>query len=74
MNFLTYRERDIPCFGCDERYIGCHGKCDRYASYHAKQEEEKKRIFQEKENMLAAKENVRNWAKRSGKYLRNVYF
>ena len=71
---MTYREREIPCFGCNERHMGCHGKCDRYASYQAKQEEKKKIIFQEKENMLAAKENIRIWAKRSGKYLRNVYF
>jgi hypothetical protein len=71
---LNYRELDVPCFECKGRYVGCHGKCDRYASFVKLNEERRNHVFQEKENNLALIDNVRKWARRSGKYLKNVYY
>ena len=71
---MTFRESEIPCFKCTERYVGCHGKCDRYASYVSEKEEQKKKIFQMKENNIAAIEHAIRGAKRAGKSIKNNGF
>ena len=71
---MTYRESEIPCFSCNERYIGCHGKCDQYASYLRKNEERKKEIFLIKENNIAAIEHSMRGAKKSGRCIKNIGF
>lgn len=71
---MTYREDEIPCYHCNERYVGCHAKCDRYASFAAKRQQINKEKFMEKEIATARAENVRRQAKRGGKHLRNVGF
>ena len=63
-----------PCLNCKKRQVGCHGKCEDYAAFVAKNEERKKLIFEEKEIQGVFAANVRAQAKRSGKYLRNMFF
>ena len=71
---MNYKELEVPCYQCKERYVGCHGKCERYAAFNVKNIERREKIFQDKETSEALIENVRKWARRSGKYLRNVYY
>ena len=71
---MTYREKEIPCFGCEKRQFGCHSKCSEYAAYSKKNKERSEEVIKKKEISVALIENTRKQAKRSGKYLRNVYY
>ena len=71
---MNYRELEVPCFQCKDRHMGCHGKCEKYAAFVKKNRKQKEEMFKEKEITGALNENVRKWAKRSKKYLRNVYY
>ena len=71
---MNYRELDVPCFSCNERYAGCHGKCEKYAAFVAKNEERKEKAKNKVDIAGALTENTRKQARRSGRYLRNVFF
>lgn len=68
------RKKDTPCYMCEDRVMGCHGKCEKYAKFREENEKRKAEAYAVKEVTEALRENTRLQAKRSGKYLRNVYF
>lgn len=67
-------KKDTPCYMCEDRVMGCHGKCEKYAAFKEENEKRKAAAYAEKEITEALKECTRRQAKRSGKYLRNIYF
>lgn len=71
---MNYRELDVPCFKCNERYVGCHGKCEKYADFVERNKKRREEMFRAKDTAEALTENVRKCARRSKKYLKNIYY
>ena len=59
---------------CKDRVMGCHAKCERYEAFRKENEKRKAMAYEQKEVTEALRECTRRQAKRSGKYLRNIYF
>lgn len=71
---MTKPDLKAPCKNCEKRYVGCHSKCEAYIAFDAQCKK-----FREERALKGAEisfftEQAQKQARRSGKYLRNVYY
>lgn len=71
---MNYNNLECPCKDCKDRAAECHAHCDKYLDFANECKKIRDKRFKEKENAYAKTENVYKQARRSGTYLRNVFF
>ena len=61
-----------PCFGCQKRTSTCHAECEEYRSYKQSNDENREKVFQERQktNQLRSYhvDLARRIRKRKGKF------
>jgi len=59
-----------PCLDCVDRHLGCHAECEKYLEFKNKSDEQRERIFREREreniSMSYIQEDVRKKRRKLG--------